>query len=369
MKIISVKTYPIGIPLKFSYRISLTNIVYKKHLVVKIETDDGIVGYGEVGVLPPEIGGTLEALVSTVENYFTPVLKGVDPFDIEVIHEKMNKAVYGFHFAKAAVDIACYDIMGKFLKLPVYQLIGGRYREKISVTWCLGIDNIENNVTDAKKAVQNGYRAIKMKVGQDSIFDIERVKALREALGDKIAIRIDANQGYKTKEAIKTLKKMEKYELQCVEQPVNKLDLKGLAEVQNATSIPVMTDEAVYSYEDLIRVIELGAASIINIKLARVGGILRAKKIAHIAEAAGLSCILGCMLEIGVGMAAAAHLAASTPNVDLESDLIGHLYHQEDIIEGSGNSVLAIKDGYLQLPEAPGLGVNVIEKTLEKYEV
>lgn len=369
MKIISLKTFPVGIPLKFSYRISLTNIVYKKHLVVKIETDEGIAGYGEVGVLPPEIGGTLEALVSTVENYFAPALKGVDPFDIEVIHEKMNKAVYGFHFAKAAVDIACYDIMGKFLKLPVYNLIGGRYREKVPVTWCLGIDNIEKNVADAKKAVQNGYRAIKMKVGQDSSFDIERVKALREAIGDKVAIRIDANQGYKPKEAIKTLKKMEKYELQCVEQPVNKLDLKGLAEVQNGTSIPVMTDEAVYSYEDLIRVIELGAASIINIKLARVGGILRAKKIAHIAEAAGLSCVLGCMLELGVGIAAAAHLAASTPNVDFESDLIGHLYHQEDIIEGSGNSVLAIKDGYLQLPEAPGLGVNVIEEILEKYKV
>jgi len=369
MKITTMKTFPVGIPLKFNYRISLTDIVHKRHLVVKVETDEGICGYGEVGVLPPEIGGTLESLTSAVDHYFTPALKDVNPFDIETIHEKMNRAVYGFHFAKAAVDIACYDIMGKSLSLPVYKLIGGCYREKIPVTWCLGIESIDRNVAEAVQAVQDGYGAIKVKVGQDADYDVERIKAIREAIGDQPKIRIDANQGYKPKEAIKTLRKMERFDLQCVEQPVNKLDMKGLAEVQKGTSIPVMTDEAVYSYEDLIRVIELEAASIINIKLARVGGILRAKKIAHIAEAAGLSCMLGCMLEIGVGIAAAAHVAASTPNVDLESDLIGHLYHKEDIIKDSGVKVLNIEKGNLYLPEGPGLGVTVKEDILEKYRV
>lgn len=369
MKITSIKTFPVGIPLKFNYRISLTDIVFKKHLVVKMETDEGVFGYGEVGVLPTEIGGTLESLASAVDYYFLPVLKGINPFDIEDIHERMNKSIYGFHFAKAAIDIACYDIMGKVLNLPVHKLIGGAYREKVPVTWCLGIESIEQNVSEAVQAVGDGYRAIKVKVGQDADYDVERIKAIREAIGSKPKIRIDANQGYNPKEAIKTLKRMEKLDIQCVEQPVNKLDIKGLAEVQQGTSIPVMTDEAVYSYKDLIRVIELNAASIINIKLARVGGIMRAKKIAHIAEAAGLSCVLGCMLEIGIGIAAAAHVAVSTPNVDLESDLIGHLYHKEDVIEDSGVKMLNIEEGDLYLPQEPGLGVSVKEGILEKYRI
>jgi L-alanine-DL-glutamate epimerase-like enolase superfamily enzyme len=279
----------------------------------------------------------------------------------------MDKTVYGLHFAKAAVDIACYDIMGKQLGLPVYTLIGGRFHKTVPVTWVLGIDSVETNAEQAQAAVGKGYTTLKIKVGSDAEYDVKRIEAIRNAVGDDIVIRIDANQGYKPKEAIKTLQKMEKYDLQCVEQPVNKLDLKGLAEVQHAQNVPVMTDEAVYAFEDLVRIIDMEAASIINIKLARVGGIMRGKKIAHMAEAAGLSCMLGCMLEIGPGIAAAAHVAASTPNVDVESDLIGHLYHKKDIIEGSGDTVLAIKDGRLDIPEKPGLGVTVLEERLQEF--
>lgn len=367
MKITSVKAFPLAIPLRGSFRISLTNIVVKRHVAVKIETDEGITGFGEVGVLPSEIGGTMESLVSTIDLYFAPELEGADPFDIETIHAKMDKAVYGLHFAKAAVDIACYDLMGKKLGLPVYALIGGRFHKTVPVTWVLGIDTIETNVDQAKAAVAKGYTTLKIKVGNDADYDVKRIEAIRNAVGDDVIIRIDANQGYKPKEAINTLAKMEQFNLQCVEQPVNKLDLKGLAEVHHSSPVPVMTDEAVYAFEDLVRVIEMEAASIINIKLARVGGIMRGKKIAHMAEAAGLSCMLGCMLEIGPGIAAAAHVAASTPNVDVESDLIGHLFHQKDIIEGSGETVLAIKNGQLDVPEAPGLGVTVLEERLEEF--
>jgi L-alanine-DL-glutamate epimerase-like enolase superfamily enzyme len=367
MKITAVQAFPLAIPLKIAFRISLTDIVVKRHVVVKIQTDQGILGYGEVGVLPPEIGGTMEALVSTINNYFAPKLAGMDPFDIEAIHAVMDKTVYGLHFAKAAVDIACHDIMGKRLGLPVYALIGGRVHKTIPVTWVLGIDSVEANVEQARDAVRRGFNTLKVKVGDDADYDVKRIAAIRTALGAAVRIRIDANQGYRPREAIQTLQRMEQYNLQCVEQPVDKLDLKGLAAVHHASSIPVMSDEAVYNYEDLVRVIELQAASIINIKLARVGGIMRGKKIAHMAEAAGLSCMLGCMLEIGPGIAAAAHVAASTPNADVESDLIGHLYHQKDIIEGSGETVLAIKDGQLAVPEAPGLGITVLEERLQEF--
>ena len=158
MNITSVKAFPIAIPLAGSFRISLTNIVVKRHVVVKIETDEGITGFGEVGVLPSEIGGTMESLVSTIEAYFAPELKGMDPFDIEAIHDKMNKTVYGLHFAKAAVDIACYDCMGKKLGRPVHALIGGRFHKTVPVTWVLGIDTIETNAEQARAAVQKQPR-------------------------------------------------------------------------------------------------------------------------------------------------------------------------------------------------------------------
>lgn len=367
MRIREVLALPAAVPLSNPFEISLDRIKLKRHVVVRIQTDTEIEGYGEVGVLPAEIGGPMEAIIDTINGYLAPTIVGMDPFDVALIHRRMDTAVDGFNFAKAPVDIALYDIMGKALQVPVHKLLGGRYRDKIELTWVVGIDTATKNAEEARRNVGKGFGCIKVKVGKDSRYDVHRVKAIREAVGNDIPIRLDVNQGYSPKEAIATLTQLEPVNLQCVEQPVRKGDLRGLAEVAHNVSVPIMTDEAISEPEDLMRVIELGAASIINIKLARVGGLYRGKNIAAIAESAGLTCILGCMLELGVGIAAAAHLAAALPNVEYQSDLIGHLYHEEDIIVDSERA-LTVKDGTLSVPAGQGLGVAVNAEALTRYE-
>lgn len=369
MKITKVQAIPLAIPLKKSFAISFDKVVVKRHVLVRLQTDgDGIEGIGEVGVLPAEIGGPMESLVEAVNRYLAPAVTGCDPLDIADLHARMDRAVDGFNFAKAAVDIAAHDAAAKALGVPLHKLIGGAYRDGIPVTWVIGIDTTEENTREAVEYVRRGYTCLKIKVGSDPDGDVHRIREIRRAVGSDVKIRVDANQGYSPKVAIRTIKRMEEFNLQCVEQPVPKLNLEGLAEVAHAVDTPIMSDEAVYHMEDLLRIINLGAADIVNIKLARIGGLYRARQAAALAETAGLSCILGCMLEVGVGIAAGAHFAAATPNVTYESDLIGHLLHSRDIVNDS-EKMLGIEKGVLPVPNGPGLGISLDEEAVRMFTV
>ena len=206
---------------------------------------------------------------------------------------------------------------------------------------------------DAVKAVKRGFKALKVKVGVNPSEDVERIKRIREAVGSEIQIRIDANQGWKPKEAIDVLKKIEKYNVQFVEQPVKAEDIKGLATVRKNSSIPVMADETVHSPEDALKVIKAEAVDLINIKLMKSGGIWKAMKIAAIAEAAKIPCMVGCMGESNLGITAAVHFAAATKNVqyaDLDSDLL----LKDKLVKRGGAK---LKDSKRTLPKKNGLGI------------
>jgi L-alanine-DL-glutamate epimerase-like enolase superfamily enzyme len=280
----------------------------------------------------------------------------------------MDNLVAGNPSAKAAIDIALHDIFGKTVGKELYRVLGG-YRTEVLTDITLSIKSPKEMARDAVRAIKKGFKALKVKVGVNPEEDIERIRLIREAVGEKIEIRIDANQGWTPKQAIEVLNKIEKFNIQFAEQPVPAEDLKGLIEVKRNSPIPIMADESVHLPEDALRLIRAEAVDLINIKLMKSGGIHKAVKIAAIAEAAGIPCMIGCMGESEIGIAAGAHLAAAVKNIqyaDLDSDLL----LKDKLVTKGGTKV---KNSIRTFSKQNGLGIRelnskILGKPLKVYQ-
>jgi len=364
MKITRVRAYPVNIPLEIAFATSLGPLPSKKgHVIVAVETDEGITGFGEATPDPIYHGESQETILSVVKEFLAPSLIGADPFDLENILEKENRSIVGNPYACAAIDLALYDIMGKKTDLPACKLLGGRVRDRIPVVFVLSLaDKIEDVASQAEDCVERGYKTLKIKVGVDPSLDLERVKVVREAIGNSADIRVDANQGWTPDMAIKLIKKMEKYDLQLVEQPVPGWDLEGMARIAKAVETPVMADESVFSPQMALRLVKMEAADIINIKIMKPGGLYNSKKIAMIAETADIPCVVGSMLETGIGTAAGAHFASANRIVKYPCEMIGPAYFKTDVISED----MKPRDGFVPVPLKPGLGVSPDFDAIEK---
>jgi len=340
----------------------------KSHnVVLKIIDDQGMEGLGASSRAriraPPRVvaGETVASIMRTLDK-IGPKLIGLRPLDIERNVEFMDSIVGGNPAAKSAVDMGLHDIWGKTLDKPLHRLLGG-YRTEVLTDKSLGLKPPKEMAQDALGAVKKGFKAIKAKVGANPIEDVERVKLIRRAVGDDIELRVDANQAWTSRQAIEVLGQMEKFDVQFAEQPVTAEDVQGMREIRRNTSIPIMADESVYSQQDALRLIQAEAIDMINIKLMKSGGILKAGKIAAIAEAARVPCMMGCGIESEIGIAAATHLAAATKNIqyaDLESDLL----LRDNLVTRGGTPV---KNSLRILPEQAGLGIEQLnEKLLQK---
>ncbi|HHY47788.1 MAG TPA: hypothetical protein GX506_10890 [Firmicutes bacterium] len=360
MKIARIEAIIVRMPLRKAFNINLASVTYKDHVVVRVFTDDGFVGIGEAAPLPQFSGEAGDAMVSIIKENLAPAVVGLDPFDIEKIVSAMDGAIAGHNLAKSAIDFAVYDLMGKSIGKPVAKLLGGCVRETVPLCWAVGIGKPDDVIAEALDKVKEGYRCLKLKIGLNPKEDIERVRLVREAVGDEIKLRVDANQGYRPDTAIPTLRKMERYELQYAEQPVPKWDLDGMARVAASVGVPIMADESVFNLNDAVEIVRRRAASVINIKVGKLGGLYKSKKVAAIAEAADIACMVGSMLEAGIGTVAAAHFAASTQNVGYECELIGSLMYDRDIIADE----LDIEGGVFRIPQSAGLGVGVAHEPL-----
>jgi len=346
-----IEVYRVSLDYVEPFRIALGTSTKSENIVVRILTDFGVEGWGEASPSFRITNETPETVINALTK-IGPKLIGMCPFKIEQIIEKMDEVIEGNTSAKAAIDMAVFDIMGRKTRRRVSALLGG-YRNEVFTDITLGIKSPKEMAKDAVKAVRRGFKALKIKVGINPSEDVERVKRIREAVGPEIQIRIDANQGWKPKEAIEVLRKLEKYDVQFVEQPVKAEDIKGLATVRKNSSILVMADETVHSPEDALKVIRAEAVDLINIKLMKSGGIWRAMKIAAIAEAAKVPCMVGCMGESNLGITAAAHFAAATKNVqyaDLDSDLL----LKDKLVKKGG---VKLKNSKRILPKKNGLGI------------
>jgi o-succinylbenzoate synthase len=349
--------------MKKSFKIAGGTIETLDHVIVKVTSSNGSTGYGEGIPLPAYSDETQDGVYFALKRLLGNSIIGEDPINIEKIIRKMDTVIPGHNYAKAALEFAIWDLIGKELKVPVYMLIGGLYRDSIPLAWSIGYAKPEDMMNEAVQKVREGYRVVKVKIGRGESLDLEVVRCVREAIGDKIAIRADANQGYTLDQAFKILRKMEKYDLQLFEQPLNRYDLHGMAKLAEAFDTPILADESVFGTDDVMRVIKAEAADIINIKIAKPGGIYSAKKVAAIAEAAGIPCEVGSNFEFAIGTAAGAHLAASTPNVTYESELVGPAWIVDDVVA----RLYVPENGSLDVPSGFGLGVDVDEGKIARY--
>ena len=369
VKIVGLEAFPIEIPWKHPFKIATALYTTQPYVIIKVHTDLGVVGYGEACPCYEFTGETIGTVMSILKERIFPSIRGEDTFNIEAMTSKMDEAAVGNASAKGAVDMAVYDIIGKTLNQPVYNLLGGRVRDKALYSGGASITTVEETVEACVKDVSKGIRELKIKVGEDPARDAEKIRKVREAVGPEVQIRVDANQGWKTPHrAIKAIKLMERCELQLVEQPILSWNLKGLGHIRKKVNVPIMLDESVHTSKDAVKAIEAEACDIINIKLMKSGGIYEALKINAIAEASGVDCFMGGMGETSIGQAAALHVIASRGNikyadVELPADEWGL---EEDI--ASGLEQTKVDNAlYMRIPSGSGLGVQVNEEIMKKY--
>ncbi|MGE5483487.1 MAG: mandelate racemase/muconate lactonizing enzyme family protein [Ignavibacteriales bacterium] len=356
-RIAEITTTIVEVPLKKQWKISLYAASVRRHAVVRIRTASGLEGFGEASPSPAFMGESADTVKTVVDRHLAPAVIGADPMRIADVHKRMEQSIYGMEAAKSAVDMAVYDLAGKAAGVGVCELLGGPVRERVALSWVVGIQGDEAAVDEAVAFADRGFGVIKVKVGIEPERDVRIVREIWRAVEGKARIRLDANQGYDVTTAIQTMRSIEEFcPVECLEQPVRRWNLAGLAEIRKSIRTPVMVDEAVFGIHDALQVAATRAADIINIKIGKVGGIYPAMKVASIAESAGMKCAVGSNLELGIGSAAALHFAASARPVEIAGDLlIGPFLHERDIADPSLTHL--VDGGEATVPSGTGLGV------------
>jgi len=366
MSITAVRAEPITGQVRRDLAItsSLGDHVVGNYVLVRLTDDAGRVGLGEASVTSVWSGETQAGAVALIGEVLAPLVVGADPFDTEWVSRRMERAAFCNSFARAAVEMALLDLQGRVLGLPVYRLLGGKARPGgeasagIRLKFVVGAADPEPAAERARRMVESGWRAIKVKVGRhaDPRADVDRLRAVRQAIGPDVWLSVDANGGYSAEQAVWVAARLEKLDVVLFEQPTRRGDHRAMAWVRRRSGIPVMADESVFTAQDALEVIRHEAADVLSIYPGKHGGVRATQQIAKLAEAAGLPCTIGSNLEREVATAAMAHVTVATANIDCErfpGDLIGPLYYEEPL------APLRYEADRLWVPEAPGLGVAV----------
>lgn len=353
MKITQVKIGRISVPLRVPFKTALRSVNSVEDIIVEIHTDTGAIGYGEAPPTGAITGDTTGAIVGALRDHLIKTIIGRDVDDFENLMVAINKCVIKNTSAKAAVDMALWDLYGQLYKIPVYKLLGGS-KNKIVTDITISVNDPAEMARDTETAIKRGYDTLKIKVGINPELDLARLKAVRAAAGKNTKLRIDANQAWQPKQAVKLLNEMqdEGLDIEFVEQPVAGNDFDGLKYVTDHSYVPVLADESVFSTEDAFKIMQMRAADLINIKLMKCGGIYNALKIASAAEVYGIECMLGCMLEAKISVNAAVHLACAK-QIITKIDLDGPVLCSEDPIEGGS----VFEEQNITVSNEPGLGI------------
>jgi muconate cycloisomerase len=384
MKIIGFELFIIALPTRRHHTwASKMTAPIGHHAIIRLDCDEGISGWGEApagiswgGSHMRYFGESPQTVRLIIEQHLRDVIIGQDPRDLAVLHAAMDRAVKGHPYAKAAIDIACHDIAGKAANVPVYRLLGGKFRDRIEIAHSLGIMPVEKCVEEAVAAVAEGARTIKCKTGLEPERDVEVVRALRARLGTAISIRVDGNEGYQNVwQAIRVTQRQEEYDLLLCEQPV--MGARELALVAERINTPLMADESAWTSHDILELVEHKAAACISCYVTKPGGLYRARQQADLAEALGLYCDIGGSIESGIGNAANLHLGAATRIATLASvcpaskpagskgPAIAGCYYLDDVV----TEPFGYESGAVRVPEGPGLGIEVDPEKLARYAV
>lgn len=353
-----IETFRVAVPLIKPFKTALRTVTTAESIFVKITCDNGIVGWGEA---PPTVvitGDSLASIESAIHHVIKPFLEKKNLLNYEVIFQGLKNTLVGNSSPKAAVDMAIYDCLSQFCGLPLYQFLGG-HKKQLETDFTVSVNGPEEMGEDAVSYIKRGFNVLKVKVGKDEIAtDIKRIHEIRRRVGNDIIIRLDANQGWTTKDAIRAIRKMEDDDLriELVEQPVKADDIEGLKQVTDAVDTLIMADESVFTPKQAFQVLKTRSADLINIKLMKAGGIYQAQIINQLAETCGVKCMVGSMIETHLGITAAAHFAASKQNIN-RFDFDAPLMLAKEIVDGGVN----YNSRFITMPEAPGLGIKSVD--------
>ena len=358
MKITGVRLGKISVPLRVPFKTALRSVSSVEDVIVEVYTDTGAVGYGEAPPTGAITGDTTGAILGALQDHIIKTVVGRDVDEFEDLMQDLNKCIVGNTSAKAAMDMALWDLYGQLYRIPVYKLMGGS-RKEIITDITISVNDPEEMARDAVDAVRRGYDTLKIKVGAHPELDVARLTAVRQAIGNDTRIRIDANQGWEPKQAVRLLNQMQEkgLDIEFVEQPVKAHDIDGLKYETERSYVPVMADESVFSPEDAVRIMQTGAADLVNIKLMKCGGLYNALKIVSAAEVYGVECMIGCMLEAKISVNAAVHLACAK-KIITKIDLDGPVLCSEDPILGGAE----FDEQRITVSDEPGLGIKGVEK-------
>jgi len=361
MQIKSISIAKLTIPLIRPFITAIRQTDHVEDIVVMIKTDCGTIGYGSAAATPLITGDSKESIISAIQNIIAPKLIGKNINDFNQLLYIVQTAIKRNSSAKAAVDIALHDLLAKWCNLPLYQLLGGATNH---IETCITISVKEAKVMaeEAKLLVAQGFTTLKIKVGLNAEDDIERIQAIRENIDHKIKILVDANQGWNAKSAIQVIQNIEKHHLNValVEQPVKADDLVNLKYVRDSVNSFIVADEACFSPQDALAIAKNNVSDGINIKLMKCGGLDTANAIYHIANSASIGCMVGCMLESPIGVAAMTSFAVSKPNI-LYADLDPIALIKDNPIVGGAKLV----GNQIYLANEPGLGIQGFNQGLE----
>lgn len=367
MKIDRLTVRMIRVPIRMTRKHGVGDISNSvTNVILELSTDDGLTGWGEASPWTV-FTGTAEASAAALDVYFRPLLLDRDPRDVNGLMHACDRAVHGHGDAKAAVEMALLDLVGQSLGAPIHALLGGAVRMEIPLSVSIANPDFVADLELAKRVHADGIRLFKVKTGFAShAFDLERLEKLRETFGQDMDLRVDYNQGLEACDAIRTLKDIEAFRPTFIEQPVARERLDAMTAITAAIDTPILADESVFTPADAIRLVRERAADCVSIKIMKSGGILPARRVAEIAEAAGLAAYGGTMFEGGIALSAGMHLVAATRNISLGAEFYTATYVLErDVLVEPVKQV----NGKTQVPVGPGLGIQVDRDVLRHYTV
>ncbi|NKB28881.1 MAG: cycloisomerase [Rhodobacteraceae bacterium] len=332
--------------------------------VLELTTDTGLTGWGEASPWPV-FTGTLEGAAAALHTHLRPHLIGADPILVERHMAMADRVLIGHPEAKAALECALLDLTGQICGLPIAELVGGRHRDAIPMSFSVANPDFDADLADIEALVADDVRILKLKTGfSDHAFDLMRLEALRDIYGDKLSLRIDYNQGLPAYDAIRCIRDLEAFRPTFVEQPVKMHERAALAAITAAVDVPIMADESVFNPVQAVEGAAMRIADIFSLKIMKSGGIRRAQEVAAIARAAGIEVYGGCMFETGIAHAAGAHLMAAVPDLKLGCEFYMPTYYAADDLLADP---FPVHKGQVQVPTGPGLGVVVDRDKLAAY--
>ena len=381
MKIRSIEASAFRLPHRRSFKWAGLNGELGSFVLVRVTTDDGVVGYGEATPLPDwggdfgrRSGETLRTVITMVNDLFGPALVGTDPTAVTAARRKMDRLAVGNSYAKCAIDIALHDIWGKSTGLPIYKLLGGAVRESVAVAHMIGLMPENHAIEESVGAAADGVKTLQIKGGVDAERDIRLVRTVRKEVGTGVTLRLDANQGYgHARSAARIVARLAEAGADMVEQPAE--GLVYLAEVTASSSIPIIADESCWDVNDALELARTRGADCISIYLAKAGGFVGARAVAAVAEAQRIACDLNGSIESAIGNAANVQFALAQPCTTLASVIpisaptgthpyaVAGRYYEDDVI----TEPFAVRDGAILPLDRPGLGIEVDEARLAKY--